>query len=200
MAVSFQNGSFLGGSATTGALTTNGGITAADLYNTEALDNRYNYTDTKESYEIAYGGRDAAISTKISNICSYLENGQEDKAMEAYNELLEEMNSQTRYAQLSEDGNDTQLKSVARQLIETELGTDLESFIRENTRDAKGVESQKLYRGEYCDSTTQEDLLEAMCDIEEEEGHLNIFEKGWHGFWGGIARGWNALFGDGKKH
>ena len=198
---SFQNGSFLGGSATAASLTTSGIVTASSLYNTEYLDKKYDYNDTKESYEIAYSGRDAAIETKISNICSYLANGQEDKALAAYEELLNEMTSQTRYEQLiDENGEDTQLRSIARQLIETELGGDLEDFIRENSRDAVGVEKQKLLWGDNCDSTTQEDLLEAMCNIEEQEGKANIFTKGIYGTFGIVTKGFDALFGDGKKH
>ncbi len=179
MTVSFQNGSFLGGSASASSLTTSGTITAASLYNTEYLDKKYDYTDTRESYEIAYSGRDAAIESKISNICSYLANGKEDKAMAAYEELLAEMNSQTRYAQLvSENGDDTQLRAIARQLIESELGGDLEEFIRENARDQAGVDHQKILTWGNCDSTSQEDLLAAMCDIDEEEGSGNIIVSG----------------------
>ncbi len=179
MTVSFQNGSFLNGSASASSLTTSGGVTAASLYNTEYLDKKYDYTDTKESYEIAYSGRDAAIETKISNIGSYLANGKEDKALAAYEELLSEMSSQTRYAQLvGEDGDDTQLRAIARQLIESEIGGDLEEFIRENARDQAGVDHQKILTWGNCDSTSQEDLLAAMCDIDEEEGSGNIIVSG----------------------
>lgn len=175
MTVSFQNGSFLGGSASASSLTTSGGVTSAKLYNTEYLDKKYDYTDTKESYEIAYSGRDAAVETKISNIGSYLANGKEDKAMAAYEELLEEMGNQTRYAQLvGEDGNDAQLRAIARQLIESEIGGDLEEFIRENAKTQAGVDHQKILTWGNCDSTSQEDLLAAMCDIDEEEGSGNI--------------------------
>lgn len=201
MTVAFQNGSFLGGTSGVSTLTQSGGVTSASLYNTDYLDSKYDYTDTKEGYETAYAGRDAAIETSISNIISYLEKGQEDKAIVAYETLLSQMQSQTRYSQLVEEsGDDTQLRSIARQLIEAEAGTDLEELIRDNTRDSIGVQKQKLYRGDLCDSTTQEELLLEMCNIDEEEGQLNIIQKGWHGFWGGIAKAWNSVFGDGKKH
>ena len=101
---------------------------------------------------------------------------------------------------IDENGEDTQLRSIARQLIETELGRDLEDFIRENSRDAVEVEKQKLLWGDNCDSTTQEDLLEAMCNIEEEEGKANIFTKGIYGTLGIVTKGFDALFGGGKKH
>lgn len=182
-------------------LGTTGVYTATNGDYTSILESRNNTLQAAESYEIADSGRDAVLSSKISNVCSYIENGQEDNAMKAYQELLAQMETQTRYAQLiTEDGDDSQLRSIARQLIESETGIDLEEYIKAYTRDAKGVESQKLYRGEYCDSTTQEELLREMCDLEVEEGQLNIFEKGWHGLWGGIAKGWNSIFGDGKKH
>ena len=201
MTVSFQNGSYLNGASTASSYTQSGSLSAASLYNTEYLDKKYDYTDTKESYEIAYSGRDAAIETKISNICSYLANGKEDKAMAAYEELLSEMTMQTRYEQLvSESGDDTQLRSVARQLIESELGGDLEEFIRENSRDSIGVEKQQLLWGDNCDSTTQEDLLLAMCNVDEEEGHTNFIVKGLYGIAGIVTKGWDALFGDGTKH
>lgn len=169
---SFQNGSFLNGTAGASALTTSGGVSISSFLNTEYLENRDRYNQTNEGIEIAATGRDAAIESKISKICSYLSNGQEDKAMAAYEELLQEMNGQTRYSNLvSDSGDDTQLRSVARQLIEGELGGDLEEYIRENTRDAAGVEAQKIRTLGNCDSTSQEDLLLAMCDIEEDEGH-----------------------------
>lgn len=201
MTTSFLNGSFVSGvsSATTSSLTN--GITSDQLYNTSYLDRRNDYNQTSESYDIASVGRDAAIDVSISTLTSYIANGQEDKVIAAYNELLNQMSTQTRYAQLiTEDGDDTQLRAVARQLIELETGVNLEQFIRENTRDSIEVQKQQKYRGEYCDSTTQEELLEAMCNLEEEEGHLNIFQEGWHGFFGAIAQGWNSIFGDGKKH
>lgn len=172
MTVAFQNGSFLSGSAGIGTMTQSGGVSVGSLYNEEYLDKKYGYTDTKESYEIAYSGRDAAINTKISNIASYLANGEEDKAMAAYEKLLSEMEAQTRYGQLvSEEGDDSQLRAVARQLIESEIGGDLEEFIRENSRNAAGVEAQKIRTAGNCDSTSQEDLLLAMCDIEEDKSH-----------------------------
>lgn len=172
MTVAFQNGSFLSGAAGVSTMTQSGGVTSASLYNENYLDKKYSYTDSKESYEIAYSGRDAALNTKISNIASYLANGEEDKAMAAYEKLLTEMESQTRYGQLvSESGDDSQLKAVARQLIESEIGGDLEEFIRENSRDAAGVHAQQIRTLGNCDSTSKEDLLLAMCDIEEDKSN-----------------------------
>ncbi len=199
MTVSFQNGSFLSGSATASTNLQSGGVTAASLYNTEYLDKKYDYTDTKESYEIAYSGRDSAIETKISNICSYLENGKEDKALSAYHELLEEMTSQTRYEQLVVDGDDTQLRAIARDLIESELGVDLEDYIRENSRDASGVANQKILTWGNCDSTSQEDLLAEMCDIDEEKGSGNILIQAVSLIASPFVALGNWLFNGGKK-
>lgn len=201
MTVSFQNGSFFGGTTTASVGTQSGGVTAASLYNTDYLDSKYEYTDTKEGYEVAYTGRDAAIDSDISNITSYILNGQEDKVIAAYESLLDQMSSQSRYAQLiTESGDDTQLRAVARQLIEAETGVDLATFIRENTRDSVAVQKQQLLWGDNCDSTTQEALLAEMCDIEEEEGRASIFSKAIFGFAGIFTKGWDAIFGDGKKH
>ena len=159
----------------TSALTTSGGITAADLYDEEYLENKYSYKETQESYEIAYEGQDAVIETYISNILSYISNGEEDKAMEAYEELLDAMSDQTRYAQLiSDDGDDTQLRAIARELIEADLGSDLEEYITDNTKNGAAVKAQKIRTAGNCDSTSTEDLLNAMCNMDEEEG-TNVF-------------------------
>lgn len=177
MTVSFQNGSFLNGSATSGSLTLSGGVTSSSLYNTEYLEQKKAYNDEQEAIEIGYAAEDAVIESKISKVNSYLASGQEDKAMDAYNELLEEMAGQTRYSKLiDEDGDNTQLRAIARKLIEAELDCDLEDYIRENTRNAKGVEAQKILTWGNCDSTTQEELLAAMCDLDEDEGHSFIVD------------------------
>lgn len=200
MTIAFQNGSFTGGNVTANTSLTSGGVTSASLYNTDYLDQKYEYQDTRESYELAYSGRDAAIETKISNISTYLAEGKEDKALAAYNELLEEMNAQTRYAQLvGEDGDDTQLRAVARQLIEAELGGSLEEFIRANAKDNAAVENQQIRSWGNCDSTSQEDLLKEMCNIDEEEGHSNIFTKALNVIASPFRVAWNELFNGGKK-
>lgn len=180
MTVSFQNGSFLNGSATSGTLTLNGGVTASSLYNTEYLEKKYDYSDTKESYEIAYSGRDAAIEAKIAKVSSYLSSGKEDKALEAYNELLEEMGKQTRYSQLAEDGDNTQLKAIARQLIESEIGGDLEEFIVENADNSFERGLNINWNG---DKTQEEDLLLEMCDIDNTNRLSGLAKVG-----GGVCR------------
>lgn len=180
MTVSFQNGSFLNGSATAGSLTLSGGVTSSSLYNNEYLDKKYDYSETKESYEIAYSGRDTALDTKISKICSYLENGKEDKALSAYNELLKEMSKQTRYSQLSEDGDDTQLRAIARQLIESETGTDLEDYIIDNTDNSFERGWKINWNG---DKAQEEDLLLEMCDIDNTSRLSGLAKVG-----GGVCR------------
>ncbi len=164
MTVSFQNGSFLGGSATSGTLTLNGGITASSLYNTDALKNRYDYQETKEGYDISYTGRDAALNTKISNVCTYLKQGKEDRAIEAYQALLDEISSQERYAVIAE--NESQLKAIAKELIQSNLedGMALEDFIRANTANSFERGFEINWDG---DKATEEDVLKTMCDLDE---------------------------------
>ncbi len=204
MTVSFQNGSFLSGSTSASTSLTSGGVSVSSLYNTDYLDSKYTYNDTKEGYEIASAGRDAAIESDISNFMTYIANGQEDKALEAYEELLEEMSSQTRYAQLvSDDGDDTELRAVAKTLIEETLdeGTTLEDYISNNTRKNASVENQAcIWGANNCDSTSQEDLLNETCNLDVEEGHSTIISKAIFSFIGIFAKAGNAVFGDGTKH
>lgn len=195
--ISFQNGSYMGGSATASAFTTSGGINVGSIYNTDYLDSKYTYADTKEGYEMTYAGRDAALDTSISNIISYIEKGQEDKVIAAYEKLIEEMSSQARYSSIAE--NEAQLKAVARQLIEAETGVSLEDFIRENTRTQAQVEHQKVLTWGNCDSTSQEDLLLELCDIDEDRGHGNVVVEFLAGIASPFVVGFNALFNGGKK-
>mgnify|MGYP006916233784 CR=1 FL=1 len=174
MTVAFQNSSFLNGGTAAATNTISGGASMANIYNTEALDNRYNYTDTKESYEVAEAGRDASINASIANIDSYIKNGEEDKVLKAYNQLLTEMSAQTRYSQLiTEDGNDLQLRSVARQLIEQQIGCNLEEYLEKNTADEAETKNKQILYWNNADSTSQEDLLLEMCNIDKDGKHLN---------------------------
>ena len=199
-ALSFQNGSFLNGSASASAGTLTGTVNMSNIYNEDYLDEKYNYQDSKESYELAYGGRDASIETSIENISTYLQDGREDKALEAYNELLSEMSSQKRYAQLvTEDGSDKQLRAVAKQLIESEIGCDLKDYINDNARSNAGVEKQKLLSWGNCDSTSREDLLSEMCDIDEEKSNGSIIMKGVCIIASPFVALGNFLFRGGKK-
>ena len=197
--ISFQNGSFLNGTAGINTSSPFGGSSVSSFYNEDFLNSKYDYQHTREGYEIQESAYDAALDVNISNIISYIENGQEDKAMEAYNQLLSQMSTQSRYSHIANDN--AQLQAIAKQLIEMNLEDgNLEDLIRDNTRDAVAVQKQKCYRGRHCDSTTQEQLLKSMCGLEEEEGHMNILQTLWHGTFGLVAKAWNGIFGDGKKH
>ena len=162
MSYSFGTYGTFSGSGIAGALS-NGKLTASDLYNEDALDSRYDYQDAKEAHEIEYTGRDAALDSKISNICTYIEQGREDKAMAAYQELLDEISSQGRYEQIAE--NETQLKALAREMIESNLedGTSLEDFIKSNTANCFERGFEINWDG---DQYQEEDLLKEMCDLD----------------------------------
>ena len=196
----FQSPNYFSGVGSTSLSLTNGGtITASSLFDEKYLEQRDGYNQKKESFQIATSGRDAAIKTKISNIVSYLENGKEDKALKAYNELLDVMSKQSRYSQLVSEDDNTQLKAVARTLIESSAGTDLEQLIRENTRDNADVENQKIRTWGNCDSTSQEELLLAMCDIDEQGGHTNPVSALLNALVSPFVVAGNALFNGGKK-
>lgn len=161
----YQNPNYFSGVGSSSlSLTTGGTITSASLFDEGYLDRRQGYEQTRDSYEVAKAGRDAAIEKKISNLISYLENGKEGKAMKEYNSLLQEMTKQGRYAKLIQNEDDTQLRAVARKLIEANADIDLEDFIKDNA-DASFARGFKL-NFEH-NSYTQEELLKEMCDIDE---------------------------------
>ncbi len=203
MTIAFQNGSFLNGTASASTNLAKGGVSISSFYNTDYLENKYNYAESKESYEIAAAGRDAAIATDISKFKTYLGSGEEDKAMDAYQELIDEMSAQERYSQLvSESGNDEQLRAVAKTLIEEQLdGVALEDYITKHARKNSSVENQKLLWGaKKCDSTSREDLLNETCDLDIEETHSNCIKKAFFGIAGLLTKACDGLFGNGTKH
>lgn len=187
MTVSFSNGTFQNGGLDTsimnlsGVSTANYGALCSSIWNTENLANRFNYTETQEAYNIQGTNQDDVLLNTGRAIGSYLQQGQEDNAMEAFNDLIETMKTQTRYTTIKD--NELALQTEARKIIEQSLadenGTpDLELIIRDCARDAKGVEyQQKIYGEDKVDSVTQEQLLKAMCNINEYEESMQWYDN-----------------------
>ena len=138
-------------------------MSTSSIFNGEWLSRRNSYEQARDGYLIASAARDAAIDGKIRNILSHIENGNADKAMKVYNQLLEEMAKQERFAALKNGEDDTQLKAAARNLIESKAHQDLSELIKENT-------STRFENGFSYDldnyNESQESLLENMCDLE----------------------------------
>lgn len=170
---SFQNSSFSNGSATTTSLTTSGRISASSLYNTDNLENKYEYNETKESYETKDTAQDEAIATEISNILYQIEAGYEDEAMEAYSELIALLQDQSQYSTLS----DSELQAVAKSLLSAQVEedsegeyTNIQDFIVDFAADADENYMQKVwFKNSKVDSTTEEDLLETICGVKTDD-------------------------------
>lgn len=196
--VSFQNASYLGGGVNASVFTSSGSLPVSIFYNTEQTDQKYAWQDNEESHKIQRTARDASVDSKVSKIISHLKQGHEDKALAAYNELLEVMASQDIYSLISQ--NDTELRAVARETIEKKLdGESLEDLIRNNTRRRSQVISQNIQAYGNCDQTSQEELLKALCDIDEDEGGVNVLEAAWAVISSPFVWLGNTLFGGGQK-
>ena len=161
----YQNPNYFSGAGIGSVSLSSGGtISSASLFDEKYLEKRNGYDQKRDSYGIAKAGRDAAINKNISNLVSYIENGKEGKAMKEYTKLLEEMAKQERYAQLIQGDDDTQLRAVAKELIENNANVDLEELIKENT-DASFARGFKL-NFEH-NAYTQEEILKELCDLDE---------------------------------
>lgn len=198
MDFSFNNSSFSNGGAALSANSTSTGVSMASLYNTDALDRKYEYKKTKESYELEEGGDDTSLSQLVKNIDTYIKNGEEDKVLGAYNTLLEQMGKQTRYQKIAQDA--TTLKSVANTFIEQNIeGCDnLQDYIRENTSDAAETLNKEILYWGNADSTSQEDLLKEMYGLDEDK-HINLFTAALSAVGSIIAAPFNFLTGA-EKH
>ncbi|MCD7880014.1 MAG: hypothetical protein LUG16_08805 [Candidatus Gastranaerophilales bacterium] len=169
----FQNASYFSGAATASTLTQAGGINYSDFYNTEGLENKYEYNNTKESYETKDTAQDEAIATGVTNLLYQLETGYEDKAMESYNNLISLLKEQTQYSTLS----DSELQAVAKSLLNSQLQentdgkyTNIQDYIVDYAADADENYMQKvLWKNSKVDSTTEGDLLKTICGIDTDE-------------------------------
>lgn len=199
MTVAFQNSSFINGGATAATGTYSNGVSYASFYNTDALDNKFNYNDTKEGYEMAVAGRDSAIQEQIESLSYYIENGEEDKVLDAYHGLLDEMSAQGRYAKLiTADGDDKQLRAVAKGMIESQIGCKLSDYIENNTSSHKNTVYKNILFWGRADNTSSEDLLEEMCNIKKEKKAANIIVGAAAAVASVVAAPINILFGNSK--
>lgn len=203
-ASSFQNSSFVNSASTSTALTTSGNISASSLYNTSNLDNRYEYEETKESYETKDLAQDEAINTEIENILYLIESGYEDKAMEAYNELITTISEQSQYSTLA----DSELQAVAKTLLNAQVEentdgeyTNIKDYIVDYAADADENYMQKVWwKNSKVDSATEEDLLESICGIKTDDS-VSTWTKV-KGFFGNLITlgGLTELFDFSKHH
>ena len=112
------------------------------------------------------------MDKQISNFRTYLEGGKEDKALAAYEALIEEMSMQQRYANLSE----SQIQAIAKEIIEAELSAEagepvsLEDYIKEHAVGVNGQGWQKVFLNNHkIDDANEATLLNRICGMDEEE-------------------------------
>ncbi len=131
------------------------------LYDNQVYGNSlFNYDQSQSS----------ALEQKVKNFVSYIEDGEEDYAAQAYNELLQELNKNNNFQnQVRSDGDDAQLRASANAAIAKYLETrdgktvDVEDWLEDNTADAHERHRQ-LAAGwrQSVDETTTEDLIKMM--------------------------------------
>ena len=142
---------------------------------------------------------DAVEDTQINGECGkaqkFLEaikDGQEDEAMEYYNELLDIMKQQDRYSKY----DDAQIKADATALISVKLkeltGDDnavLKDYIKKYTADTTENHKQRDRNNVEVDEATTEDILNFVCDDKVRKYDKttpvgSFFRKAWAGFVG----------------
>ncbi len=112
-----------------------------------------------------------SLEQKVANFVSYIEDGEEDYAVQAYNELLQELNKNTNFQnEIRTDGDDAQLRASAnaaiKKYLEARAGKEvnIEDWLEENTADCH--EQHKQYVATWDDSivdqNTTEDLIKVM--------------------------------------
>ncbi len=144
------------------------------------------------------------LERQMRNFKAYMEDGQEDEALAAYQKLLTEMAKQEEFANLDEEG----LKVRAEQLLEGYLsdkaGEDVEltKYITKYAANASEQSKQKTwFNNGKIDETTEEDLLKEICDIDKEKHvsggrkFLNFIDNTLLLPFKLIAEGCDALFG-----
>lgn len=147
----------------------------------------------------------SALDYAVIDFVSYIEDGEEDHALEAYNDLLEELKKQSNFQGLiGEDGDESRLKTTARSLLESYLSgrdggqVDLEQWFEDETQNIKERDRQKgfTFRESRVDETTTEDLIEAVLGKKVDRNETTIVGHVWNAVSGFIPSLWRGIFGD----
>ena len=161
--------------------------TSASVTGSSAIDG-INYTQRymEQQHDTSIWGESTNISDRneeynvydnVDLFLNYVGDGKEDKALKAFDQLLEEMKLQPRYAQLvrtKADGSedDTALRREAKHIIEERLqettGNDasINDYIKSHTADVSEKHRQQdryAWSTVKIDEHTTEDLLEQVC-------------------------------------
>ena len=165
-----------------------------------------------QEYAIVLHNQDQAealtLENTIKDFVSYVENGEEDHALEAYNDILVELQKQSNFDGLMrEDGDDSMLRATAYKQIETYLcnrdneQVDVEEWLEDETQNIKERDRQKgfTFKEDRVDETTTEDLVEALTGKEVYRNETTVAGHAWNavcGFFPSVGR---FIFGD-KAH
>lgn len=172
MTTAFYNTGLYGNSGTASGSYYGTGLSTTSFWDTDYLTKKDDYNQAKEGIQVGSAARDAVMDKQISNFRTYLEGGKEDKALAAYEALIEEMSMQQRYANLSE----SQIQAIAKEIIEAELSAEagepvsLEDYIKEHAVGVNGQGWQKVFLNNHkIDDANEATLLNRICGMDEEE-------------------------------
>lgn len=159
------------------------------VLSTKSLENIYDYNQTSQGLEYGVQSRDIALADEVNNLISYIANSEEDKAAAQFNEMIEywtNPENSTVYGGM----NEKEMKAIIRSMIQeqTEDGSTAEELIKAHAKDLKEVQHQQIIYGEdRCDSVTEGELLELICDVKNTEAGKTWFGKGWSHFLNGVT-------------
>ncbi|MBQ3642514.1 hypothetical protein II906_11410 [bacterium] len=165
------------------------------LFSIDAINQLHDYNQTKKGINIQDGTTTAYLQQSLDSIRSYIEDGHEDTALEAYQELMETMSENTLYASLS----DADKQTYIRQVFQEQNGYSLEDCINDNASDRAGTTYKKILFWGNADSTSKEDLLESMCNIKSEKTYSNVIVDVLAAVVSPFTAIGNALFGNKKQ-
>ena len=149
------------------------------VLSTQSLQNVYEYNQTSQGLEYGVQSRDIALADEVNNLISYIVNSEEDKAAEQFNEMIEYWTNPENSAVYG-GMNEKEMKAIIRSMIQeqTEDGSTAEELIRTHAKDLKEVQHQQIVYGEdRCDSVTEGELLEMICDVKNTEAGRNGIQK-----------------------
>ncbi len=136
-------------------------------YQQQLYDNQV-YGNSLFNYDQSQSG---AVEQKVANFVSYIEDGEEDLATHAYNDLLQELNKNNNFQnEIRSDGDDAQLRASANAAISKYLAqregkdVDIEDWLEDNTADASEQHCQyaSTWNDDIVDKNTTEDLIKMM--------------------------------------
>ena len=167
--VGFQNASYANGGFGLSSYTTFGGSTSPLYLGTEGIEQLYDNKHTYASFNAEEAASQVDLQRQISVFAKYMESHEEDKALAAYEQIIDTMKNMPEYARLEDVAGMAEVAITKYLSQQAGKDVDLAEYIEDNSVSASGRSWQRtFFNNNKIDTTTTEELLNTICGYNED--------------------------------